>query len=412
MPQLLYPNPEKYYAINQQYLGMLSSNDSILLPSILASGAGHMAIGGLLPDVQFLERRQIALKTMVRTVRYQVKERSLSRPTTVPDGTIVGSMHMIGLEVMLGGAAGSIIALLQGLKYQLDCKWIHLDSHAQPSRTSSSDARNEVLVAGIKMMTYFDFICCVPCARPPILDQRVWDTYVVPNDNTHILHAKAEPDMVFGFCSKVLPLIGKAAVLVDGFFSNSLDVDCFTPSRDDLLESLQQCCEDLPPLTRLVEQREGIYASTEYENARDRNACISAAFAHSLATQIFLRRAYEDHPSLQQDTVNDSSIQAVVKGLSDLVHQVSLDTSSATMMLWPMFVLGCESRPGTDLRCHVTERFEKMFAYQKLLNIQGAFLALRDYIWQRTPDIMHDSDEAPMSWVRYCWQARIELCLA
>lgn len=103
MPQLVYPNPDKYTTIHQQYLHLLLGDDSALLPAILASAAGHMAIAGLLPDVEFLERRQAALRKMARIVRYELKGTGPRKSLAEIDASIAASMILTGLEVIEGG---------------------------------------------------------------------------------------------------------------------------------------------------------------------------------------------------------------------------------------------------------------------------------------------------------------------
>jgi hypothetical protein len=411
MPQLVYPNPEKYHAIIQQYLHMLLGDDSALLPAILACTASHMAIAGLLPDVEFLERRQAALIRMMKTVSLHVNKNPRNKPSTEMDASIAASMMLTGMEVTQGSPCQSVIALLQGVKHQWD--WRRTGSYDCEADGIESAVRNGLLMSNIKMMAYFDIMCCVPCARAPTLEQRAWDTYLSHPDRVEEPGYGEGPDVVFGYCEKVLPLIGQSSSLINRLFTKAISLQTFLSSRKRLLHDLRGCCEKLPPLCYLIECPEEISQTGAHESARNHNACISAAYAHSLATQIFLWRAY----CHELDT--PVNLEGAVDMLASFTRQVPLETSSATMMLWPMFVIGCESQSDTELRQEISRRFQMMFSKQKLMNIQAAYDALEHRVWAagsvtRNPkgSSCWETTEPEQSWVWHCWREKIDLCLA
>lgn len=411
MPQLVYPNPEKYHAIIQQYLHMLLGDDSALLPAILACTASHMAIAGLLPDVEFLERRQAALIRMMKTVSLHVNKNTRNKPSTEMDASIAASMMLTGMEVTQGSSCQSILALLQGVKHQWD--WRRTGSFDREDEGIESAVRNGLLMSNVKMMAYFDIMCCVPCARSPTLEQRAWDTYLSHSDHAEEPGFGEGPDVVFGYCERVLPLIGQSSSLINSLFTETISAQTFLSSRKRLLHDLRRCCEKLPPMYYLIDYSAEISQPGAHESARNHNACISAAFAHSLATQIFLWRAY------RHDSDAPINLEGAVDMLASFTRQVPLETSSATMMLWPMFVIGCESQSGTELREEISRRFRMMFSKQKLMNIRAAHDALQQQVWAAESVTENPKGgfcwgmtESERSWVWHCWREKIDLCLA
>lgn len=303
----------------------------------------------------------------------------------------------------------SIIALLQGVKCLWDWRRIRPFYHGE--HVLQSALKNELLMSNIKMMAYFDIMCCVPCARPPILEQSAWDTYLTYSTDRSGL--TAGPDVVFGYCTGLLPLIGESAALIHDLFAQNISLMAFLSSRKQLICSLQRCCDELPPQNRPFQCSEQSFQDADYGRTRNHNACISAALAHGLATQIFLWRAYSHQSEIDVD------YSFAVQVLASLTREVALDTSPATMMLWPMFVLGCESRPGTSLRQEIIFRFRMMLAKQGLMNIRSAYEALLHRIWlldvanEDCQDVCLFTDETlrpPWTW--YCWKEKVELCLA
>ncbi|KAK1633941.1 hypothetical protein BDP81DRAFT_433430 [Colletotrichum phormii] len=221
----------------------------------------------------------------------------------------------------------------------------------------------------------------------------------------------------------ILPMIGAAASLVDDFFQTAITPEHFVSSRCYVLEKLESACRDLPPPQQQPDPETDPSAPSTSLKIRDANACIAAALAHSLATQIFLLRADEGDSSTVRAERPTKHPLALVEQLSEAVAAVPLDTHAATMMVWPAFVLGCESMAVSARRYEVEALFEKIVDKQKLLNISVALKMLRENVWTGgvayivSPARSLSPAEEPCrytqnQWVKMCWKERLQLCSA
>ncbi|KXH27526.1 hypothetical protein CSAL01_07675 [Colletotrichum salicis] len=422
LPDLVYPNPEEYASIRQPYLAFVWRENSILLPAILAAGSAHLYALGKLKHAETLERKQRALTTMVACVKQpraiSYGQMQTSFPVYLSEEAIAASAALIGVEIMQGSHTPSIIPLLRGLKAQIE------ERHKLRQRVEASwqiEKDTPMMAVNVKMMAYIDTFCCVPCATHPVFDQQSWRDFVMPKCQDYSLDNG--PDIVFGYSMHILPMIGAAASLVDDFFQTTITPEDFVSSRCYVLEKLEAACRDLPPPQQQPDPETDPSAPSTSLKIRDANACIAAALAHSLATQVFLLRADEGDSSTVRAERPTKHPLALVEQLSEAVAAVPLDTHAATMMVWPVFVLGCESMAVSSRRYEVEALFEKIIDKQKLLNISVALKKLRENVWTGgvanivSPARSLSPAEEPCQytqnqWVKMCWKERLQLCSA
>lgn len=422
LPDLVYPNPEEYTSIRDPYLAFVWKPDSILLPAALAAGASHLYALGVITQVEVLERKQKALLKMVECVKQQrallTDQGQELMPSYISEEAIAASLALIGMEVMQGSQTQSIIPLIRGMKAQLEER-----RKSSQGKTGGLEIEKPtpMMAVNVKMMAYMDTLCCVPCARKPTLDRQFWQEFVMPQCHNS---SNGEPDVVFGYSMQIAPLIGESASLVNDFFSETISHEDFVLSRDYLLDNLVSSCRNLPPARQQADCGESPTASRESVKIKTANACIAAAVAYSLATQIFLIRADESTPSLIRIQKPSKQLLELAESLSAVVSAVSLDTHAAAMMIWPVFVLGCESKSPSTRRHQVELLLEKMLDKNKMLNIAVALDLLRNRIWNmdktsggpRPGEDGYSFNELchfPQNdWVRFCWKEKLQLCLA
>ncbi|KAF4844117.1 Arginine metabolism regulation protein II [Colletotrichum siamense] len=422
LPDLVYPNPEEYVSVREPYLAFVWQQDSILLPAVLAAGASHLFALGVVTQEEVLERKQRALGQMVACVQQQKRlpptETQHKLPLYVSEEAIAASLALIGLEIMQGSDTCIIRPLIRGTRAQLEERILLLQAMSDGSQLEKP---TPMMSVNIKMLAYMDALCCVPCARKPVFDRQFWQSMVLPHCSTS---AKRYPDIVFGYTTDILPLMGDSGALVEDFFSGGITPESFVLSRYCLLQDLNTCCRELPAA---VQQPfcEGADSDTlESHRIRTGNACIAAALSFGLATQIFLLRADDGDSSTTWTDQPLKQSLALVEQLSEAVLAVPVDTFASTMMIWPMFVLGCETMPVSSRRHQVELRLEKMLEKNGLLNISVALELLRNRIWkidgvqqgiksdEKSPSTTGTRSYSQSDWVRYCWAEKLELCAA
>lgn len=415
LPDLVYPNPADYGVIRDPYIFFVWRPESILLPAVLAAGAAHLHALGVLKQADVLERKQRALNQMVACVRERKPSQTPQGPGTVPlyvsEEAIAASLALVGLEVMQGSETSVIRPLLRGMRAQLEERWRVLASMAELAGTHKP---TPMMTINLKMMAYMDSMSCVPCAKRPVLDRQFWQDevmlYVQGGD------ISKGPDMVFGYSTNILPLIGDAAALVHDLFSGTVAPEEFALDRYYLVQELAACCRELPPAVQQPACAEGGPGDpAEGIAVANGNACISAALAFALATQIFLLRASGGDASAARISPSSGNPTALAEQLADAVGGVPLDSFASTMMAWPVFVLGCESAASSSRRYLVESMFEKMIEKHRLLNVATALDTLRAKIWRADGDMSWPTTSPQYrqsEWVRHCWEEKLELCMA
>lgn len=124
----------------------------------------------------------------------------------------------------------------------------------------------------------------------------------------------------------------------------------------------------------------GNYLREQQRNRND-NSLIFAAISHALATRVFLLRTAEiTHngkglaATLSPDTIK-VRIQACVSELHQAICAVPLYTNAVTILLWPLFVLGCESEENSVKRRKVETTLEGMRQKENINTSRSAWSA-------------------------------------
>lgn len=217
--------------------------------------------------------------------------------------------------------------------------------------------------------------------------------------------------MVFGYCARILLAIGRAASLIDRFFRNSLPLNDFRAHRAEVFECMQVCTAELPTKIQHADQDE--MQSAHWFKIRHKNACIDVAFAHILAAQVFLMRAYGS----QGKDLAAYNVASIVLRLEAGLLRVPINSSSAAMMLWPIFVLGCESSCGSSMRSSASFILDNVCRKHNFSNIPKVRETLHNRMWANE-ELWRDKVDGQITtepaggWVRYCWHEHIDLCLA
>lgn len=385
MPRLSLVNPGVHFQIQGCQRALLWDSESILLPAILAHGASHLAARQLLSQVEALHRKQVALETMTRSL-----PKLLGRQSGLSLSFVSTSMTLSAIELSRGGDAQAIVPHIRATFSHVVSS---LEIDGQPS---AKEGQDELLKMRITQMCYFDTMCCVPCARRPVVPRTFWNDFVLPFLETGL--SKSQPDLFFGFGFRIFPLIGEAAALAEDLFESQVASGQFMISQDKILSDLECAMDRIPAMVECPCPDEATEDSIQLQN---HNGCVLAARAHAVATQIFLMRADPAGIACMKEKIG---IALQVNQLRDLVYSILPSLNAATMMLWPLFVLGCETPVGTQ-RCVFEEHVDSMLAERWFLNIASTIDALREVVWK-----LGSSEQENWAW--HCWRARISLCLA
>ena len=415
---LVFPNPDAYSDVRDNTMQILWEPESPLLPAILASSAIHLACQGRIRPEEALRRKGLALSRMIselgRNPRGTSKQLALALPPYPDDAAIVASMVLAGLETTQGGHLPNVVQILRGAKSQLDRRYAVLSANPGVRRDCGP-----ALATYIKMLGYFDAMSCVPCARLPVMDRQFWIQHIRVLLSPDTI-AGEEPDLILGYCFEIFPFIGAASAAVEELLRGATTATAFGKTQAHLLQELQTCCDNLPLVITLdpdLSARPDVI-----RRIRSHNACVSAARAHALAAKIFLVRAAPEPPGMRNPG-NDRILRLSVDLLSIAVENVPLDTGAVTMMIWPLFVLGCESADDSPRQHLVQTVLRQILEKEHFLNIQQALATLEERIWPLSKESDENSagttatdagadGKARRGWVRYCWEQNIGFCMA
>jgi hypothetical protein len=254
-----------------------------------------------------------------------------------------------------------------------------------------------ILATTIDTLFYFDTMSCLPCARRPISSALHARTDNMDDKNQKGTGMRSRPHPTLGFAADILFTIGKAATLVADFYAKSIDRQRFDRARTSLMHELTSSILTLSalwatwsePSANGPQQTTSAFTSTgsiPVENVENHNANVAAAQAHAYATQIFLLRSTDFEKDSQE-------IIELVRQLALNIAKVTRDSAPMSVMLWPLWVLGCESyserKAEVQVQIGLVENqreaaakcFTVMFERMHMLNIQVAFKALMKHIW-------------------------------
>jgi hypothetical protein len=241
----------------------------------------------------------------------------------------------------------------------------------------------------------------VPCARKPIIDKKYWLPAALQAAKEGLRTMKPDPDL--GYSAAVLSLLGDSVSDVSDLLTEFTSRETFLGNECVLQGGLDNAVESV--------QRHLTGDTTDYNVSHVYN--IAATTCLALATKIFLLRA--------TDFDSDSPRVEVLRAkLHEMMSMVPIENSASTMLLWPLWVLGCESYAGSirPSRHDVAAHLQRLYESQRMRNVKQCLDTLVGRIWHRHSEVCMEEQcfgcgrQEQSSWVVHCWQERIELLLA
>jgi hypothetical protein len=435
LPNLVFLNRARSSEICAAQIYELHDADAGLRSALLVSSATHLFVQGVVSKLDFLKIRQRALRAISNAVlAKQEPDNSTQRLLTVTSAATnpwgqVGSLHcsdaylsaslnLSATGLILGEPLHNILPLIQGTV--LFVMQRHRFAEFASKRQSSSplavinNISSHSFTITKRMLAYFDIMSCVPCARTPYMAELYWftDKACVEQQNMD----GSGLDLTMGCFPVLFALLGRCSTFIDSRFKNVTTLDKLHAIEVSLLNDLQHW-SPLPQRLPILSTSPGHDSYTFHTS--DYRICVFAGNAYSLATQIFLLRSRDfDETS--------SQIEALVHLLSMEILQVPIESAPMTTMLWPLWVLGCESYDPATRDGTIMPIFNRLLQRQSFRNIHLALEALRTRIWR----LGHGTGETALKeraveessssqypwrqseWVKYCWVEKIQLTLA
>ena len=347
----------------------------------MASAAIHLSLAGLVDQHLVFTKKSRALKAMRAAIarRQTINMRSYSThpsksasalPLDLRDCMVLcASTSLIGMELSQGSPLSQILPLISG-----STTLIMERSHAANDGSSPPAIFRHCQ----RLVAYFDVLSCVPCPRAPLLDA---DNWFRDSDEESLNH-----DPLMGCFSEIFVLIGKAASLIRAFYTGQVEAKEFSIQQDQLMSQLDSW-QPFQGRASLLE-----------DPSKDMQEFVSAQAgnAHKLATMLFLARSGD-----AAEAVWSLHVQNLISRLRHAIFCVPINSPFIATMLWPAFVLGCESRESSE-QAETTQWFLDVLLKQRFENIRVALRALQEDIWPN----------ACLNWVKTCWDHKIQLTMA
>ncbi|KAL5329635.1 hypothetical protein ACEPPN_003150 [Leptodophora sp. 'Broadleaf-Isolate-01'] len=393
MSKLVFVNSDPVTSARSVHIALALEPNSLLFDSITASAVIHLSLIGLVDRHLVFSKKNRVLRGMraVLASRESADEltcfNGLSSPTPsfirrpLDDMIICASMSLIGMELSQGSHLSQILPLIKGSTALI------MERYQIPAH---QNVLPPIFLHCQRLVAYFDILSCVPYPRAPFLDTDVWFPLISEGGNR-------DYDPLMGCFSEVFTMIGKVATLISGFYDRRIDEAGFLTQRNFLVSQLQAW---EPFRNSQVEFTTEIPVMLE----RDDYISAQAGNTHKFATLIYLLRSYSKEGAANSWTLDDSHYDHLVSCLRSSVSRVPIDSPFIATMLWPAFVLGCESRESHE-QDETTRWFLKVLAKQRFENIRVALDTLRGEIWR-------GGDCGQLNWVKMCWERKIELILA
>lgn len=402
---------------------MIYDDKSVAFNAILAASSAHMFSLGLISETSFFTSKQRSLTSMITELNIINEPESQQQPVHLPpsavdDTTILAALLLLGPEIINAGSKdgpAQIRWLLRGAQslirqrhkyFTCSCPLAHPGRQSPRYRLDSS-----IFSSCVRSLAFTDIMTSVPCARKPTIHKEYWLRDAVQVADEGLRTMKPDPDL--GYSAPVLSLLGDSATLVMDLLAESVPRKVFWERQYVLLQGLDNAQKNAQQYdTGLLEMSATLPTnSTESRLAHTYN--IAATTCLALATQIFLLRATDFDPA-------SASVGSLCSKLHERVSIIPIEHSAATTILWPLWVLGCESYPDSSClsRHDVATRLQQLYESQRMKNVKQCLDTLKSRIWHQHPiDSMDEQclgccPQQQSTWVIRCWQERIELLLA
>ncbi|KAG4429461.1 hypothetical protein IFR05_015050 [Cadophora sp. M221] len=395
MSKLVFVSSDPLTSARSDHVALALEPNSLLFDSIMASSAIHLNLSGLVDRQIVFSKKNRALRGMRVALAGRESPDELTcingfaSPTPsfprrpLNDMIICASMSLIGRELSQGSHLSQILPLIKG-STTLIMERYQIPTHGTTSTLPPIFLHCQRLVA------YFDILSCIPYPRAPFLDTEVWFPLISDSGRDR------DYDPLMGCFSEIFAMIGKAASLISGFYERRIDEVEFLTQQNLLISQLQAWEPFQNSQNKYMADKPPTLEGDDYISAQAGNA-------HKFATLIYLLRSYSKGGASASS--DDTHHRHLVSRLRSSVSSVPIDSPFTATMLWPAFVLGCESLDSHE-RDQTTRWFLEVLAKQRFENIRVALDALREEIWR-------SGDSARrLGWVQVCWEKKIKLILA
>lgn len=92
--------------------------------------------------------------------------------------------------------------------------------------------------SSVRSLAWADIMSCVPCARPPILDKRLWLKEVIQTSREGA--RKFRPNNELGCCAQVLSLLGDCTTAIHSLYTQAISEGEFAQTRSYLHQQLDE----------------------------------------------------------------------------------------------------------------------------------------------------------------------------
>lgn len=395
IPDISFPNPRRHAKLLEEQKAMILDFRPILVPMVITCAAGHLAsTSGAATETEVLFLKQAAVTAMIQALglragssprqdpraRQQQQEQQRQYGTALASSSILdelsallsASLQLVGIEILRGSDMDTILPLLRGAI----CLVEQLSTASSSGHFACGLRYDTVIQMETRLLAYHDIITCVPFPRRPLLNRKHW-----LREDEHLFGAarcfKGEPDMVLGFATNIMVLTGESAAIVDELFHGTLNTELFRTRRMSLMAQLSEAIDSLPPPCLAAEPPTEFLGGLTQEQDRLYNPSIFAARSHAMASQIFLMRA----EGLSECPIG---VEDIVVDLEASSRNVPVDSPPVTIMLWPLWVLGCEtddSDRGRARRQFVRQTLRTMLAKEGFINIKQCLEMLETHMW-------------------------------
>lgn len=425
-------DPTALHQLRGMYLSLICHRKRVALHAILAASAAHMLSLGVTEEHTLVMAKQRSLNSMIVELNTLAEtkntcanfdaahSRDVHSPCpVVEDASIVASMLLLGPEFINAGdeqGPRQVRSLLQGARtliverhgyFSCRCHLTHPARYEPQFRPDSP-----VFISSVRSLAFTDIMTCVPCVRKPYIGKRYWLEAAMTDTNEGLRKRKPDPDL--GYSAWTLSLLGDCAALIEDLYTEAVSQPVFSARQEELLLQLKKTTLEMQQFQIDAEDENPVMALPEAQTtmlAHKHN--IAATICHAISAQIFLLRA----------TDFGTKSPCVVRLCHALYHVLSaipMDHSAATMMLWPLWVLGCETYPSTTYpsRSDIMAMLQRLYESQHMKNVEQCFVKLRRDIWKE--DHSHTKNlenkrfevKSQCDWVKRCWEEKIELLLA
>ena len=422
-------DPAAMHQLQGMYLSLIHHLKPVALHAILAASAAHMLSLGLTEEHALMLAKQRSLQSMIielntiadtnntsmaiDVARYQGPHMLCS---AVEDASIVASILLLGPEFINAGheqGPGQVRLLLQGARtlvverhkyFSCQCPLSHPGRYESQYRLDSP-----VFISSVRSLAFTDIITSVPCARKPYIGKQYWLQAAIISTHEGLRMRRPDPDL--GYSAWTLSLLGDCATLVEELYTGAISQQVFSMRQKALVLQLEDNACEMKRLYSDAEDRNQATSTTNgYTTMMAHKYNIASTLCHTISAQIFLLRA-------RDFDAESPCVARLSRALYDVLSKIPMGHSVATTMLWPLWVLGCESYPSmtSPSRFDVAAMLERLYNSQRMKNVEQCLDKLRRDIWRENSSIPRQRIfdlEGQSHWVKRCWEEKIELLLA